>query len=135
MTTEQKLVSVETQTEYSVTSGERETRIFVKFYVEAVRSGMIADLGADRLQTLLVLASYMNADGTCYPTQWQIAKDLGITRESANRRVTALAKYRWKGREIIRMKRRRNPDTKSWASTTYQILPISGLSIFNEKGD
>ncbi|MMZ45539.1 hypothetical protein D1872_71410 [compost metagenome] len=132
MTDTQRLVSVETQTEYSVTSGSTETRIFVKFYVEAVRSGMIADLGPERLQTLIVLASYMGADGTCYPTQWQIANSLGIKRESAGRRVAALAEYRWKGQPLILRERKRHPESKIWENTTYKILPISGLRIFDK---
>lgn len=37
MNNHQRLVSVETQMKYSITSGSTETRIFVKFYVEAVR--------------------------------------------------------------------------------------------------
>jgi len=97
---------------------------------------MIADLGPERLQTLLVLASYMNADGTCFPTQWQIANSLGIARETANRRVRALEKYRWKGQALIRREKMRNPDTKEWANNVYTILPVSGLSIFdNKRGD
>lgn len=133
MTNEQRLVSVESQTEYSVTSGATETRIFVKFYVEAVRSGMIADLGPERLQTLLVLASFMNADGTCYPTQWQIAKSLGVSRETANKRVASLADYRWRGQPLVLRERIRNPETKRWENTFYKIMPISGLSIFANK--
>ncbi|UMR34016.1 helix-turn-helix domain-containing protein [Paenibacillus polymyxa] len=132
MTDTQRLVSVESQTEYSVTSGATETRIFVKFYVEAVRSGMIADLGPERLQTLIVLASYMGADGTCYPTQWQIANSLGIKRETAGRRVAALAEYRWKGQPLILRERKRHPQNKTWESTLYKILPISGLRIFDK---
>ena len=127
---EQRLVSVESQTEYSVTSGATETRIFVKFYVEAVRSGMIADLGPERLQTLLVLASFMNADGTCYPTQWQIAKSLGVSRETAGRRIKALSDYRWNGKPLILRERKRRPGAMSWDHTVYKILPYSGLSIF-----
>lgn len=37
------LVSVERQSEYSITEGKTETRIFVKMYVSAVRDGLIAD--------------------------------------------------------------------------------------------
>lgn len=94
---------------------------------------MIADLGPERLQTLLVLASFMNADGTCYPTQWQIAKSLGVKRETANKRVATLADYRWQGQPLVLRERRRDPDTKRWENTVYKILPISGLSIFDKK--
>ena len=95
---------------------------------------MIADLGPERLQTLIVLASFMDAQGKCYPTQWQIADCLGIARESANRRIRALERYRWKGNPLILRERRRNPDTKAWENTVYKILPISGLTIFDKGG-
>ncbi|WP_375182441.1 hypothetical protein [Sphingomonas adhaesiva] len=42
----QRLVSVESQSEYNITSGKAETRIFVKMYVDAVKKGLIADIGA-----------------------------------------------------------------------------------------
>ncbi|MBY7739687.1 helix-turn-helix domain-containing protein [Paenibacillus polymyxa] len=85
MNNHQRLVSVETQMKYSITSGSTETRIFVKFYVEAVCSGMMPIWDRNAFLTLIVLASYMGADGTCYPTQWQIANNLGIKRETAGR--------------------------------------------------
>lgn len=37
----QNLVSVESQTEHSVTSGKQQTRTFIKMYVDAVRTGLI----------------------------------------------------------------------------------------------
>ncbi|GIN89878.1 hypothetical protein J22TS1_09290 [Siminovitchia terrae] len=43
------LVSIEAQTEHSLTTGKSETRIFVKMYVDAVRSGLIADMGEDEM--------------------------------------------------------------------------------------
>ncbi|QHZ52368.1 helix-turn-helix domain-containing protein [Paenibacillus larvae] len=125
------LMSVESQTEYSITSGQTETRIFIKFYVDAVRSGMVADIGPERLQTLIVLASYMNERGECYPTQEMIAKSLGISRESATRRIRSLRKYKWKGRNLIEVKRTRDPQTQAWANTIYTILPVSNLGIFD----
>lgn len=106
-------------------------RIFLKFYVDAVRSGMVADIGADRLQTLLVLASYMDADGRCYPTQWAIAEALGVARETANRRVAALLKYRWRGQPLVTAEKKRDPTTQSWANTVYTIHPVSNVAIFD----
>ncbi|ALH46417.1 helix-turn-helix domain-containing protein [Paenibacillus larvae] len=103
--------------------------IYIKFYVDAVRSGMVADMGAERLQTLLVIASFMNEKGECYPTQWQIAKALGVARETANRRVMRLAKYRWEGKPLIELRKIRN-DMREWVKIIYKILPVSNVSIF-----
>ncbi|QDX93570.1 helix-turn-helix domain-containing protein [Brevibacillus laterosporus] len=127
--TEQNLVSVETQSEFSVTSGRRETRIFLKMYVDAVHSGLLADIGDENWRTLCVIAAFMNERGECYPTQEMIAHRLGVKRETANRRIKRLLKYRWDGREVVRASKVRGGDGK-WQNTRYTVLPISHLAIF-----
>lgn len=92
--TETRLVSVESQTEHSLTTGRSETRIFVKMYVSAVRDGLIADMGAKNWTTLCVIASYMDAQGNCYPTQEMIANGLGVSRQTANKYINELLAYR-----------------------------------------
>lgn len=127
----QRLVSVESQTEYSVTSGEAETRIFVKMYVDAAKAGLIADMGAQNWTTLCVIASFMDAAGNCYPTQEQIARYLGVNRQTANKYVKQLVAYRWRGRPVIRAIRKRDENNGRWESTRYTVLPISQLAIFD----
>ncbi|MEC1584422.1 helix-turn-helix domain-containing protein [Bacillus spizizenii] len=127
----QRLVSVESQSEYNITSGKSETRIFVKMYVDAVKKGLIADIGAERWQTLCVLSSFMNANGECYPTQDQIAGALNLSRESANRRIKALCDYRWQGRPLVVKERARDEKTQRWDNARYTIMPISQLAIFD----
>lgn len=130
---EQNLVSVETQSEYSVTTGRRETRIFVKMYVDAVHSGLLADIGDESWRTLCVIAAFMNDRGECYPTQELIAHRLGVTRETAGRRIKRLLAYKWNGREVIRAGREREGSGK-WKTTRYTVLPISQLAIFGGEG-
>jgi len=125
-----ELISVESQTERSLTSGKSETRIFVKMYVGAVRSGLLADMGAENWQTLCVIASFMDEQGECYPTQAQIAKGLGIKRESATRRVKKLADYRWEGRPIITRVKERS-ENGTFENTRYTVMPISQLRMFD----
>jgi hypothetical protein len=125
-----RLISVETQSEYNMTSGKSETRIFVKMYVDAVHSGLIADLGPERWQTLCVIAAFMDANGECYPTQFAIAQRLNIRRETANRRIKALCDYRWQGRAVVQKVQARDFDKQTWDNVRYTILPISGLEIF-----
>jgi hypothetical protein len=105
--------------------------IFVKMYVRSFRSGMVADMGAERWQTLCVLASFMNEEGKCWPTQDLLARELGVARETANRRVQKLLKYRWNGLPVIEMETIRHPVHKTWLKTIYTILPNSCLYIFN----
>lgn len=129
---ENKLISIESQHEYNVTSGKSESRIFVKMYVDAVKSGLIADLGAERWQTLCVLASFMDANGECYPTQERIASALNIRRETANRRVKSLCDYRWQGRPLVVKKQSRDFDKQTFNNVRYTIMPISQLAIFDD---
>jgi hypothetical protein len=130
MSETQRLISVESQTEYSVTSGATETRIFVKMYVDAAKAGLIADMGAQNWTTLCVIASFMDAAGNCYPTQEQIARFLGVNRTTANKYVRRLTEYRWNGRPVIRAIKDRAPKG-TWQNTRYTVLPISQLAIFD----
>lgn len=125
-----KLVSIETHTELSLTTGKQETRIFVKMYVEAVHSGLIADLGPERWQTLCVIAAFMDDKGECYPTQYAIAQRLNVARETANRRIKSLCDYRWQGRPVVVKVQSRDHGKQTWDNVRYTILPISGLEIF-----
>lgn len=132
--TGENLVSVETQSEYSVTTGRRETRIFVKMYVEAASSGLIADMGAERWQTLCVLASFMDANGDCYPSQSQIAHRLGVSRQTASQRIKRLLDYRWQGRPLVRATKVRVDGSQRFDNTRYTVLPVSHLAIFDGEG-
>jgi hypothetical protein len=131
----ENLVSVETQSEYSVTTGQRETRIFVKMYVDAVKHRLIADMGPDNWTTLCVIASYMDENGHCYPTQSQIADGLGVKRQTANKYVKRLLNYRWNGRPVIEAIRMRDENSGRWENTRYTVLPISQLAIFNGEAE
>jgi len=91
---ENELVSVVSQTEHNLTEGKSETKIYLKMYVDAVRYGLLADMGDNNWRTLCVLASFMNEKGECFPTQAQIAKGLGVSRQAAQRRLKKLAEYR-----------------------------------------
>jgi hypothetical protein len=124
------LVSVETQSELSLTTGKKETRIFVKMYVEAVHSGLIADMGPERWQTLCVIAAFMDEKGECYPTQYAIAERLNVARETANRRIKSLCDYRWQGRAVVVKVQSRDHEKQTWDNVRYTILPISGLKMF-----
>lgn len=129
-----KYVSIETQSEYDLSSGKSETRIFVKMYVSAVRDGLIADMGAKNWTTLCVIASFMNEKGECYPTQSQISKGLGVSRQTANKYVKDLLDYRWEGRPVvIAVKGRAKGGT--FDNTRYTVLPVSKLEIFNHVKD
>lgn len=100
-------------------------------YVDAVKSGLIADLGAERWQTLCVLASFMNEKGECYPSQDHIANALNIRREAASKRIKSLCDYRWNERPIVVKEQGRNGNNNRWKNNRYTIMPLSQLAIFD----
>ncbi|MGG0794378.1 helix-turn-helix domain-containing protein [Brevibacillus laterosporus] len=111
---------------------EDKPRIFFKTYVDdAIHSGLIGDMGAERWQTLCVLASFMDDRGVCYPSQDMIAKRLNVARETANRRIQSLLKYKWQGRALVTMHKHRDPTTQAWRNSVYTIYPITGLQFGN----
>jgi hypothetical protein len=132
---EQPLLSIERQFETDIATGRTEVRMFIKMYFEARDSGLLADIGDHRWRTLCCLATYMNAEGQCCPGQERIARDLGISRQQANRRIADLASYRFRDRPVLRIeKTRRNTASGGrWANNVYHIQPISGLGIFADR--
>jgi hypothetical protein len=129
------LVSVERQVETDLATGATETRLFLKMYFEARDSGLLADIGDRRWRTLCCMATYMSEKGLCFPSQARIAKDLGIHRQRANERVQELLQYRFNGRPVLTLERRRVKTSagERWGSNVYRVLPISGLGIFGSE--
>lgn len=129
------LVSVERQFETDITTGQTEVRMFVKMYFEARDSGLLADIGDRRWRTLCCLATYMDAQGICNPSQVRIAKDLGVQRQRVTERIRELLQYRFQDRPVIRIEKRRlmTANGERWASNVYQILPIASLRIFDKQ--
>jgi hypothetical protein len=125
------LVTVEFQTELDVATGSRERRMFIKMYFDARDSGLLAAIPGELWKMLCCLATYMNEDGNCYPTQDQIARDLGIRRQRVNERIQDLLKFRFQGQPVLRLK----PKTRyrgRWVNNVYRIEPVSALKIFDK---
>ncbi|QQE73164.1 helix-turn-helix domain-containing protein [Brevibacillus composti] len=133
--TEHNLVSIETQSEYSVTTGRRETRIFVKMYVDAVHSGLLADIGDENWRTLCVIAAFMDERGECYPTQELIAHRLGVSLQTAAARIKSLLAYRWRGRPLVHATKGREDGSQRFDNTRYTVLPVSQLAIFSGEAE
>jgi hypothetical protein len=130
------LVTVEFQTEIDVATGNREKRMFVKIYFDARDSGLLAALPEELWKTLCCLATYIDEDGKCYPSQARLATDLGIRREHINKRIKRLLAFRFHGEPIITVAKSRESRSggSRWANNVYRLHPIIGLAIFAEEG-
>lgn len=126
-----EMFSVELNKSFDVLSQKWESRIYFKIYLTMFKSGLVKELGSDRLAVLLTIASFMDESGSCYPTQEKIAEILGISRTSANKWINSLLEFRWNGRPVIERQKYRDPKVSPNEYSVYTILPLSQLAIFN----
>lgn len=126
-----QVFSIEVNHSYDVLSQSWDRKVFLKLYVSMFRSGLWRELGNDRASTLLAIASFMDESGSCYPTQAQIAEQLGVTRQTANKYVLELLAFRWNGRPVITRTLHRDPRVGPNANSVYTVLPISQVAIFD----
>jgi len=67
----------------------------------ALSSEQIADMDAEMFHTYAVIASLADENGQCTLPQQTLASYMGVTRETANRRIQRLLTYRWRGEPLI----------------------------------
>ena len=104
------LVTVEFQTEIDVATGNREKRMFVKMYFDARDSGLLAALPDDLWKTLCCLATYVDENGNCYPSQAALGEALGISRQHINYRIKRLLAFRFHGEPILTVTKSRQAE-------------------------
>lgn len=131
----QKLVTFQSEREFDAFSGQIEERLFLKLYVAARTSGLLASISDRDWKTLCVLATYMNAEGFCHPSQAELARALGCSRQMANERINHLAQFRFEGKPVLMIVKDERGEHGTWVNNRYQVLPLSQLSIFNGNGD
>lgn len=108
-------------------------QVYVKFFVGA-RNGLIAEMGARLWTTYSVLASYMDRDGYCYPSQDQLARNLGIRRETVSRRIKELLEFRWEGEPLVTVERKRFKGNQ-FTNLVYCVNPSYAFRIFTESNE
>lgn len=106
--------------------------VFVKLYVSLRTSGLLARLSDTNLRTLIALATFMNAEGQCYPSQETLARALGLSQPAVAKRLKRLLGFRWQGKPLVTARKIRNSNGK-FEATIYTVLPATGLDIFGEK--
>ena len=128
---DEKLVTIEIQKEYDTFEQSWENRVFVKLFVAARTSGLLKKISDREFKTLIALALYMDENGDCYPSQDQIARDLGISRETTNRRIQCLLRFRFDGKPVVKAVRLRTKNG-TWENVRYTILPLAQVKIFEK---
>lgn len=125
----EKMFSISFDTELNQATNAIDNSVYLRVYSSMFTSGLVANMGIHNFATLLVIASYMNEKGECYPTQVQLAERLGVHKNSVNKYVNNLLAIRVNDkpvitREIVNQGRGR-------VSSFYKIQPLSQIAIFD----
>lgn len=109
--------------------------LFIKMYVRALKSGLMAELSGNDWKTICILAGYMDREGCCNPSQGRLARDLGVQRDTVSRRIKSLLNFRFRGKPILQVDKKVRRPSGKYQSLNYRILPSSGLQIFDVSKD
>ncbi|MTV50769.1 hypothetical protein GJ688_17700 [Heliobacillus mobilis] len=123
------MLAVEMERSFDIIDKKWDHEIYVKMYRSAVTSGLMAELGPERWAVLCVIASYMDEQGNCFPSQDAVAAGLRWSRQTANKWINSLVQFRWKGQQVIERVYERKQGR--FDASHYTILPLSQLAIFN----
>ncbi|MEY8748934.1 helix-turn-helix domain-containing protein [Alkalicoccobacillus gibsonii] len=110
-------------------TGQMENQIYLRVYSSMFTSGLVAKMRLHNFATLMTIASYMNEDGECYPTQEQLAERMGVHKNSVSKYVNQLLAFEVNGKPIITREVVNRGQGK--ISSFYRIQPISQLAIFS----
>ena len=130
-------MTIQIEKEFDVLEKRWDERVFVKLYVAARTSGLLAAISDRNWKTLCTLATFMDKDGKCYPSQAKLARALGINRTTANERIQSLARFRFDGKPVLLVERqhRRSRRGLRFGVNRYTILPVTRLQIFDRNGE
>lgn len=97
----QAVLSVDFKTEYSTATEGVTKYARVCLSLEAIQSGLIKEIGANRLSILLAILSYMDANGQCFPSQQKIAELTGQGRATVQRNLQELCEVEFNGQKLL----------------------------------
>jgi len=114
MTTEKQKLTVE--------------EIFFKVQTSFYVSGLARELGATKTHILFAIASYMDEDGKCHPTQKQLSERTGISTKTIGEKIQDILDIRVGGKPILKATKYK---TKAGHyNYAYRIMPVSQISKF-----
>jgi hypothetical protein len=134
-TAPERLVSIESQSEFDLFTGERQERLFLKLYVAARTSGLLAAISDRDWKNLCVLATYMDATGFCFPSQAELARAMGCSRQMVSERVNSLARFRFQDQPVLVIANEKHKTNGRFSHNGYRVLPLASLGIFDGVGE
>ena len=126
------LIEVTVERNFDVMDKSWDDVLFTRLHHTIRTSGLLAKLSDKNFRTLVCLATFMDAEGHCFPSQEALAKALGISRTAVSKRIKSLLAFRWQGKPLIYTKKVRG-GKGIFENTVYTVLPESSLRIFDTK--
>jgi len=123
------MLSVSHSKDINLANGEVTNSMFVKVYNTIFTEGLVSKMGATGFTTLVALATFMNEEGECYPTQEQIAERIGVHKNTANKYLNALLEVEINGTRLVTRTKVNKGQGK--ISSFYKIHPLAQLAKFN----
>jgi hypothetical protein len=125
---ENKMFTVSIDKEFDITKKEFNSSIYLRVYTSLFKAGIVKDLKPTNFTVLLAIASHMDAEGNCYPTQRQIAELTGLTAPTVNKAVNELLTFKVNGKEILK---RELVQVGQFKNSYYTVNPLSQIAIFD----
>lgn len=119
-----KFLSVVFQQEYDVTNKKDNLEVFLKVDVKALRGGLLKEVNGSDLTVLMAIASYMDINGKCYPTQRQLAEVTGMSLTTINRAIKNLLEIEVNGYPVLERKLVGKGNKKSSIYTIFDLSPV-----------
>lgn len=124
-----KMFSISFDTEMNHYTNEVESEVYLRVYKSMFTSGLVANMGIQNFATLMAIASYMNEQGECFPTQRQLSERMGVHVNSVNKYINELLEVKVNGKPI--MTRELSNKGQGRSSSLYKIQPLSQIAIFD----
>jgi DNA-binding transcriptional regulator GbsR (MarR family) len=122
-----KMFTVSIDKEFDVMKKEFNNSIYLRVYTSLFQAGIVKDLKANKFTVLLAIASFMDAEGNCYPTQRQISEITGMSTPTVNKAINELLDYTVDGKSILK---REMVQQGQFKNSYYTVNPISQIAIF-----
>jgi len=134
---EEKLLTIQIEKEFDVLEKRWDARVYIKLYIAARTSGLLASISDRDWRTLTAIGTFMNEQGQCYPSQAALARALGVNRATANRRIQSLARFRFQGKPVLLVEHQYKvaKTGRQFATNRYHIMPTANMKIFDRNGE
>lgn len=123
-----KMFTVSIDKEFDVLKKEFNSTIYLRVYTSLFKAGVVRDLKPTNFTVLLAIASHMDADGNCYPTQRQIAELTGLSTPTVNKAVNELLDFKVNDKPILK---RELVQVGQFQNSYYTVNPLSQIAIFD----